>query len=132
MNPTIGDVKTTLVEARAFVEKGWTQMHLARRKDGSACSVIDESAREWCMGGALQAAAHKLFSLQDHPAFTGARTIIDRTLLGVLPKGNRVALSDWNDVPGRKQKEVLAIFDKAIEMAKEEEATWTRLSIARF
>ena len=122
MNETMSDTKKLLVEARAFVEKGWAQRHIARDMNWASCLATDERAREWCMAGALFAAAHKFFSIPS-PVLTEAEFLVRRALLCDHPKVRSEFLSDFNDAPERKKEEVLATFDKAIEMAKAEGVT---------
>ena len=57
----MNDVKKLLVEARAFIETGWTQFHMARDKSGTPRLAIDRRASAWCMVGALHAAAYKFY-----------------------------------------------------------------------
>ena len=95
-----------LKAARAKIEKGWTQGAMARDKNGVALSCSDQDAACWCVMGATMAVTH------DIPTTNAA--------IGFL----RLAVGDfaprWNDTPGRTQAEVLAAFDKAIELCEKE------------
>ena len=100
-----------LKEARALVEKGWTQNAEARNKRGAECSKLDRHACAWCITGAMDAVSYKRFTLASldwQEAVRAIRIAINRDV-------EYTFLSDWNDAPGRKKEEVLAVFDKAIE-----------------
>jgi hypothetical protein len=84
----MSDVATKLREARKLIKRGWTQGEWHR--NGCVCSL---------------SALHK----------TRAPQVADETLRRVI--GHRSIIA-WNDAPGRTQAEVLAAFDKAIELAE--------------
>lgn len=86
-------VADKLREAKALIERGWCQGRMATG-DGRVCirgailGAFTEEAEERRADALLKKAA----------GFSGY-------------------LGDWNDLPGRTQAEVLAAFDKAIELA---------------
>ena len=108
-----------LKEARALVEKGWTQNADARNKRGAECPKFDKHASAWCITGAMDAASYKRFTLSSRVWQEAVRAM--RIAINSVRDRNVecVFLSDWNDVPGRKKEEVLAVFDKAIESLQE-------------
>jgi hypothetical protein len=98
-----------LTDARAMVERGWTQGWFARDAAGNKRYELDESAVCWCMAGAYMAVAPGLASWEE------AEDFLKRAI-------GEESVPDWNDVDGRTQAEVLAAFDRAIELANEANA----------
>lgn len=93
-----------LRDARALVAKGWTRKAIARTETGEeAASCGDINAVCWCIFGALYAQPSGV------PRQKASRIIDD------VCGGEMVS---WNDAPGRTQAEVLAAFDRAIELAQ--------------
>lgn len=89
------DIATKLREARALIERGWCQGRMSTA-DGSVCirgAILD--------------------------AFYDADLAEEKRADGLLKSavGFDGYLGDWNDAPERTQAEVLAAFDKAIELA---------------
>ncbi|MGH7968354.1 MAG: DUF6197 family protein [Limisphaerales bacterium] len=91
-----------LVAARAKIAQGWTQGCLARDARGEQSDCWSKESRFFCAGGALMAACQ-----EGHHAMLTIKNLV----------GDRV--DAWNDAPGRTQAEVLAVFDRAIESAKQ-------------
>ena len=96
-----------LKAARAKIEKGWTQGTMARDKNGVAVSSDDKDATCWCALGAVLAVRRE--------EWVNAVPFV-RDAVG----GGELLV--WNDTPGRTQAEVLAAFDKAIELCEKEAA----------
>jgi hypothetical protein len=94
------DISNKLREARALIERGWCQRAYGRDADG--CSVYEDnpSAICWCASGAINAKA-------DY----AARRVFGEAI-------GTDCIPGWNDAPERTQAEVLAAFDKAIELAE--------------
>src|ERR1700757_269153 len=102
-------MKTTadaLREARSLIEKPgtWIQNHFARDVNGEYVDSDDELAVSWCAAGACLRAAHAY-----------GRSIL--SLLSYLEPG--CDLTTWNDHLERTHEEVLAAFDRAIELASQ-------------
>lgn len=98
-----------LGEARRLIaEVGWTQLAYAR--DGHRCGVAFDSSNAvcFCVEGALMRAG-----FPDVESISAGRKLMQRAL-AVDTHG---AAMTWNDAHGRTKKEVLAAFDKAIELA---------------
>lgn len=93
-----------LTEARTLVarEDGWIQNNFQKECSGQMC---------YCSVGAVDKAAN---SNVDFSSF-------DRALRFLYEVTGAEVLSQWNDKPERTQAEVVAAFDKAIELAKEAE-----------
>jgi hypothetical protein len=98
-------VADDLRAARALVEKGWTQGAYARTKTGKECPDRSLHAKCWCASGAIwRVCAH------DGIGFSEAHKQLSAAINKPIPY--------WNDAPGRTQAEVLAAFDRAIEIAE--------------
>jgi hypothetical protein len=94
-------VADKLRQARALVERGWMQGDYA-----------DADCECFCALGAIQMAVcgepDNDFSLRTRPLEQ-----LFQQALGVK------SIVNWNDANGRTQAEVLAAFDKAIELAEQ-------------
>lgn len=102
--PTAVDV---LRAARALIEKGWTQYDFARNSGGWGVDEWHHSAACFCSWGALNRAG---IDLECNTA----------SAIHWLRSATVGPIAVWNDAPGRTQAEVLAAFDKAIELAQSE------------
>jgi hypothetical protein len=96
----VSAVVDKLREARALIERGWTQ-RAYERCDGSVCAM-----------GAIEHACGGCWS--DHPDVVSAL----RRGIGV-PQADDIFY--WNDSVFRTQAEVLAAFDKAIKLAERDQ-----------
>jgi hypothetical protein len=83
-----------LKEARALIERGWCQKSF--EKDG-----------RYCIEGAVMTLYDSLDTGQYKAVLTALESEIDT-----------VSLISWNDRRGRKQHEVLDLFDRAIAKAE--------------
>ena len=125
-----------LSRTRSLVARGWTQKADARDEDGKAMRVYYEGATCWCLSGAIIAASPDR-TLEKHQAryllWRAGRVLgypMDRDLAfkrEANPKLDfdedrlyRWVLEDFNDQEGRTQDEVLALLDKALEIANKE------------
>lgn len=86
-----------LRNARALIEKGWTQGLLARNKDGEGAFSDATEAVSFCAVGAC---------------------VRSGVSCGHLKKLLGVDTTSWNDTPGRTKEEVLDLFDRAIALAE--------------
>lgn len=93
-----------LVKAKELVEKKWCQEHY--RNYGAVCAV-----------GALQEASGMMNLGQGHELYKFVNDVKQR----LYPKfKNPHHIESWNDQCGRRQEEVVCLFQKAIERAIEE------------
>ena len=104
--PKPDPVLACLIDARKRITpKGaWCQGEVAKDKNGAEVGIDSPRAVAWCMLGATG-------------THSDASSSADLMLAQVVP-GNEVTA--WNDAPGRTQKEVLALFDKAIALRRKE------------
>lgn len=100
----MSDVAEKLREARKLIEQGWTKGWFVEQHeaDGPIC---------YCVYGALNQVV-----VGDAEADT-TETDAAAKLLGRAVGQTFLSLATWNDAPERTQAEVLAAFDRAIELA---------------
>lgn len=89
-----------------LVRKGWCQGKYAVTKSGAPTKTTSRDAAKFCMVGALRRCDGEQLSSM----YIDAR----RLLTDAIPSSG---IATFNDTAGRKKKEVLAMFDKAIKMA---------------
>jgi len=94
MNPTV----EVLTRARALVARGWVQ-------------YTGHSIRGVCAAYAIMAVAQDAMLDYANPV------LVFLTAMRQETKTHWPDIPGWNDMPGRTQAEVLAMFDKAIELA---------------
>lgn len=101
----------TLRAARALIEQPerWTRRVEARDSRGRTTSPMDAGAVCWCAAGATIRAAKCEVLLM-----SGAFQHLEKAV-GIN------GIEHWNDMPGRTHAEVLAAFDRAIEIAEKSE-----------
>jgi hypothetical protein len=107
----VSAVADKLREARALIERGWTQGAYARNAAGEDLEDVDWEFSDtdpvcWCMSGAMMQAG-----LEDE-----ADDFIQRAI-------GKKFIPEWNDASERTQAEVLAAFDRAIELAEAGQAS---------
>lgn len=78
----------------------WTKGHNAREADGTETFTHDQSARCWCLWGALIKCYHGL---------SEETSRISYLLQATIPGGK---VSQWNDAPERTFAEVKALVEK--------------------
>ena len=110
-NKQIKPIKQILTEARALIEKGWTQGKLAKNVWGHQVRYDDPDACAFCSLGALRKAVHKI-NPDLYPKLRHQLALA----IGEDPSAGSeyYQVVRFNDAPGRTQAEVLAMFDKAI------------------
>lgn len=108
-----------LKAARKLIERpeSWTQgSFAATANDGSVdadVSTYSPYANCFCAWGAVRRAASDMGDIMlELPAMHALTKALDRDDGGELPGGH---IACWNDMPGRKHADVLALFDRAIE-----------------
>jgi len=113
--PTTAQVIDVLQKARGLLHnKGWTQHTMARSAAG-AVTAFDIEATRFCASGAVHRAVYDAF---------GCSKFGGRLIRAGLDELNRdVPAQDivrWNDAPGRKCGEVLAVFDATVARLRQE------------
>lgn len=96
-----------LIAARRLISKPerWCQGYYAFDKKGNFVDPSDDGAVRWCAEGACLRVAQKR-EFDDHPALQLLRNQLKRN-----------DIPNWNDTRRRTHKQVLNLFDKAIETA---------------
>lgn len=107
-------VLNLLILARAFVEAGWCKRSYAkagRKKVYVFCPTADR----YCASGALSNALHETGSDLPLDRVIQLRDLAFAILKSVTGVHGAKCLEHWNDAHGRKQTDVLALFDQACE-----------------
>lgn len=95
--------------------KAWIKGAYANRDDAwitGAPAWANPNAHCWCLSGAAQRSGAKLLPKQDEPDAFG---FIERAI------GEGALIPEFNDDPSTTHADVLAVLDRAIELAKAEE-----------
>ncbi len=103
--------KEVLIRGKERLERGWCQGASARDASGNKSDPESPNAASFCVFGAMH-------EREGPYASDRARELIRRVLGAKLGDG---AIAIYNDTPGRTKEEVLALVDKAINLAKEDE-----------
>lgn len=96
----------------------WTKAAMARASDGRAVSLHGGGACMWCLDGALSHDAPGGSSLSAFKLERVTRSYV-RLALGGLDR----SIWGFNDDPSTTHADILAVLDRAIELAKQEGAT---------
>lgn len=105
MDPFEEKVYEILIEARRLINQGWTQGQLEKAKffGGTA----------YCALGAINRAARTRTEYRPHQSFLIERAQ-DKLIDEFEPFYPILSLEYFNDSPGTRKKDVLALFDAAI------------------
>jgi hypothetical protein len=103
-----------LAEARALLVRGWCRQEDALDEDGAPVDPSNPAARRWSVAGALLAVWEE-WRGAGKPADLVSRDFAEAGLALRAAVGDIVA---WNDAPERTHGEVLAAFDRAIELLR--------------
>lgn len=107
----MADVQEVLNKAADLLEKpgAWTQGVFARNRRGNVCSPTDDTARCFCVSGAVQRVVGGFAS----PTFY---SVVD-LLNAMARRRNARHIAHWNDAPGRTQSEVVEALRAAAKAA---------------
>lgn len=112
----MNEVQTVLITARALIDtpEKWTKGTYARDAEGLSCSVDAEACSFCAMGAMYTAAPLYRAAPKRHTSYCGA--------LGTLTKEcpYSMCVVDYNDDPDTEHKDIMALFDRAIEASKDE------------
>lgn len=106
----------TLTKVRELLAspERWTQGFFARDSAGTICNFADANAACWCLSGALARVLPE--DTDEHEERYDAA---GEYLQAALPERSRTAgYIAWQDKPQRTHAEVLALVDRAIEIAR--------------
>jgi hypothetical protein len=101
-------VKEVLIAAKYLLENiGWCQGHFSLHQDGKPVS--------FCMLGAINAV-----EVWDIELTWEAKILLSQTIFKNISDSQM--LSDWNDKPARKKRDVIKLFDKSIRKLDKEKS----------
>ena len=92
----------------------WCKHHMATCLKGEYRGVLSDHACRWCLSGALLYASECEFMGSKMQARMDARRIIERLLMSEGIGG----IIQFNDDRKTRHSDVLAVLDKAIEIAR--------------
>jgi len=103
-------IRLILKEAKLLIAQGWCQETMARDTNGNAVPSTSNSACEFCIAGAIHAAAYKHVNGQNFYESARPARMAMRRAIGT------VDLPMWNDWESRTQSDVLHAITKAIAL----------------
>lgn len=109
------EVEQTLRGALVLIQRGWCQGYEALDEVGNVCDLNSLQAVRFCAIGAIYRANYALHGIvagSTNIVATDAAIAEVAAIVGVEP--GEIA-SEWNDVHGRVQAEVIDAFERAIE-----------------
>ena len=105
--------KEVLEQARALIERGWTQGTAARNANGDHVAATSRHACMWCATGALYVVYERIPEWRDDPKTNQVADL----LRSAIPKGSNdyhQTIVGFNDAIETTKADILSIFDKAI------------------
>jgi hypothetical protein len=117
----VSEIADKLREARALIERGWTKGEFALDANGDEADGITAQPVCFCALGAISQAAigYPNPDADDLPVINEPFDEVATFFAGSLGFRFSHEVARWNDALGRTQAEVLAAFDKAIELAEQ-------------
>lgn len=116
-------------EVLKLLKQGWVQRTWAGGSNEEACDPLGEKARCWCLGGAILRMEEQHGVYPDFNRFADLCLALIRrqcpTVIVGLPTSQAqipTSIPDWNDMPGRTKRQVLALAREAIKIAEVVEA----------
>jgi hypothetical protein len=106
-----------LIEGRSRVKKGWCKGAFTFDKAGKETSTRSVDANQWCSVGAIFGALQIIPSSTPYLEEQRARCLAEEYLADAAGLPSVEHIFGWNDDPCRTQEEVVAAYDKAIELA---------------
>lgn len=98
-----------LESARRLIIKGWCRGAFSVTKNGRPVYPWNKKAARWCVAGAL--------SRLDPTSTYEEPKAAEKYLIEAA--GTKL-LTEWNDKKGRTKKEVIQLYDRAIELCQED------------
>lgn len=118
----MSNVITVLQDAKKYVEKGWTRGRIYRR-EGNQHTYCALGAIHRAAGAGVRAEYLWGNGKYDSHASEVAQEFLKKAIAKVRRQSvDKVDVASWNDWHGRKQEDVVKIFDRAIEIAEKEAA----------
>lgn len=105
-----GDAEAFLLDVRELIESAWTQKAEARTVGGVPIDPWKPGAVSWSLLGALVAVYDRRVRSEGEVLAAGSLRAACGRLADVVDCD---LLTEWNDLPGRTQEEVLAALAEA-------------------
>lgn len=96
----------------------WIKDRRARDCDGNGCSSLDDSARQFCLGGALSHAVSRsgIDPIEENRAYFEAHDLIMRAIEGVSSsKHTYNSIADFNDSQTTKEP-IISLIVSALDI----------------
>lgn len=100
-----------------IVQNGWTQGTNARNSFFDPVPPDADSACEWCLMGAVYRSSG-LSAVAPYFDYEKSLSDSSRTFEVLEKVAEHPNLAEWNDSPGRKVEDVLALLKRALEQEK--------------
>ena len=112
--------KEILEQARALIERGWTQNASARNADGDHVAPTSRHACKWCASGALNTVYETIQNWRDDPKTEEASDLVR----AAIPKGSNdfhKTIIGFNDAIETTKADILSVFDEAIARCEDDD-----------
>ncbi len=103
--------------ALRYIRKGWCRGWFARTKEGYIVNELNSRACKWCAAGALSRATHDLLDV-DYLLKDPAGKSAHERVIKELPRDYSIV--GFNDRRGRKKRDVVRVFERAIKKLEKE------------
>ena len=117
------EVTTALERARELVENGWCQMQPAKDAAGRSVFAHSEDAAQFCVSGAVARATWP-WENDDGELWEVTQKCFELLALAVREQGWNMSehtpwqgIIEWNDEPARTKGDVVALYNRALELA---------------
>ena len=110
------EIRETLLRARGLIEQGWTKGAMARNVDGESVSSYSPDACQWCLLGAIDACSDIDIYVKADCNELLRNAINELGYSSTLLHTRHPA--DFNDAANTTADMVIAVLDKAIEIAE--------------
>lgn len=110
------DAVEYLEKGLELIKKGWCQNAGARNKNGCSVSARSPEAVSYCMDGALYKTLNPYIDVDNKLTISLRGRLYINAIL--RSKNYLHSLITFNDTEGRTKEEVIDVFEKAIELAK--------------
>jgi hypothetical protein len=101
--------------ARRKIEKGWCQRVMARDEFGRPSLASSKESTMFCAVGAIYSAQRRRTTSRDRAIF-----LLDDAVRA-FTRGRHDDIVQFNDSRDRRKIQILAVYDRAIKMAKEKD-----------
>lgn len=116
--PSIAQV-LTLARSVIAARSHWTKGANARDEQSQVVSFVNKDAASFCMAGAKYKALRKWFpdNMAPYTVDAGTTDLLNAAARQLFPSRIQHSYTTFNDHPATTHKDVLAVYDLAINMA---------------